>query len=287
MTLSGRGLWTLNVLRACSIISLIMAIVASWATLVKSFVVTRFYFFDAINEVLLSMVCVFMLLSECSVAEAYFTKHWPLFSRRSSLVSLGIAEVMIGFTLLGHLNEGFASKQNLGNAFHSLLLSTGVIISFIGVCNFIASFVYRETSTGRTARMMRSFTYKEPELPSNSPAMDYKMRSPSPVTDYKTRSASPASTYNNAPYPMGYRGELGSPTPPTSVSACDHDCDHEHSRERDSELGDLGGYRQHLAVPERMYSHRTFRTAGMKSDTSSVYSRTVNGTSLYDPKDRI
>ena len=77
-------------------------------------------------------------MSEVSVCQSYFDKRWPLLGSKSSLVTIGIAEVIVGFFLLGNLNETAASKQNLGYSFNTLLTSAGVIVSFIGVVNFAA-----------------------------------------------------------------------------------------------------------------------------------------------------
>ncbi|RPA95574.1 hypothetical protein L873DRAFT_1812688 [Choiromyces venosus 120613-1] len=151
-----RGFYILNIIRCCSVISLLMAIVAAGISLVKSFVVTKFYFFDAINNVFLSIFCVLLVMSEISVFPAYFDKRWPLLGSKSSLITIGISEVIVGFFLLGNLNETAASKQNLGYSFNTLLTSAGIIVSFIGVVNFIASYAYGDSMTHTTARMARS-----------------------------------------------------------------------------------------------------------------------------------
>ena len=77
-------------------------------------------------------------MSEISVFQSYFDKRWPLLGSKSSLITIGIAEVIVGFFLLGNLNETAASKQNLGYSFNTLLTSAGVIVSFVGVVNFAA-----------------------------------------------------------------------------------------------------------------------------------------------------
>ncbi|KAG0136743.1 hypothetical protein HOY82DRAFT_599010 [Tuber indicum] len=151
-----RGFYILNIIRCGSVISLLMAIVAASISLVKSFVVTKFYFFDAINNVFLSIFCAFLVMSEISVLQPYFDKRWPLLGSKSSLITIGIAEVVVGFFLLGNLNETAASKQNLGYSFNALLTSAGIIVSFVGVVNFAASYVYGDSLTHTTARMARS-----------------------------------------------------------------------------------------------------------------------------------
>ncbi|PWW75266.1 hypothetical protein C7212DRAFT_322689 [Tuber magnatum] len=151
-----RGFYILNIIRCCSVISLLLAIVAASISLVKSFVVTKFYFFDAINNVFLSVFCGLLVMSEISVFQSYFDKRWPLLGSKSSLITIGVAQVVVGFFLLGNLNETAASKQNLGYSFNTLLTCAGVIVSFIGVVNFTASYVYSDSLTHTTARMARS-----------------------------------------------------------------------------------------------------------------------------------
>jgi len=79
-------------------------------------------------------------------------------------------EVCVGFALLGNLNEDFASKESIGTAFSALLVASGVVVTALGVLVYIASFVYRDSATGTTARMVRSFKlHKERRLGLQSP----------------------------------------------------------------------------------------------------------------------
>ncbi|CUS14646.1 unnamed protein product [Tuber aestivum] len=217
-----RGFYILNIIRCCSVISLLLAIIAASISLVKSFVVTKFYFFDAINNVFLSIFCGLLVMSEISVFQSYFDKRWPLLGSKSSLITIGIAQVVVGFFLLGNLNETAASKQNLGYSFNTLLTSAGVIVSFIGVVNFIASYVYSNSLTHTTARMVRSRShmkareldcqhkpYQSSFTPTNNsngsapiaaPARSYSARSHASNRSQETtitRSASAGSTHHD------------------------------------------------------------------------------------------
>jgi hypothetical protein len=74
------------------------------------------------SQIFFSLICLFLVITEMSLAEKHIAECWPLFSKRSSLVSLGIAEVFVGVYLLGSLNETFASRENLGDALYPLLV---------------------------------------------------------------------------------------------------------------------------------------------------------------------
>lgn len=51
---------------------------------------------------------------------------------------MGVAEIVIGFQLLGNLNERYASKENIGYSFNALLMAAGITISAMGLIVFIA-----------------------------------------------------------------------------------------------------------------------------------------------------
>lgn len=51
---------------------------------------------------------------------------------------MGVAEIIIGFQLLGNLNERNTSKENIGYSFNALLMAAGIIVGAVGVMNFLA-----------------------------------------------------------------------------------------------------------------------------------------------------
>ncbi|KAF8544050.1 hypothetical protein BDD12DRAFT_906776 [Trichophaea hybrida] len=102
---SPRGFYTLNLLRICSITSLLATIIATSTTLIKSFSGTRFFFFEATSHLFLTTICIFLLLSETSLAPRWFRKNWPLFSPDATLTWLGIAEVAVGMGVLGGVKD--------------------------------------------------------------------------------------------------------------------------------------------------------------------------------------
>ncbi|CCX05935.1 hypothetical protein FPQ18DRAFT_84392 [Pyronema domesticum] len=148
------GFWLLNLLRVCSVVSLLSGFVASWATLVKSFGANKFFFFDATGHILLSSFCTFLIITQCSIFPSYFKTNWPVFARDASLVWQGLGEIGVGISLLANLNEEVASKDILGNSFNTLIIASGACLCLFGLLTVAASFVFSGSSV--TARMARS-----------------------------------------------------------------------------------------------------------------------------------
>ncbi|KAI5813411.1 hypothetical protein BZA77DRAFT_233336, partial [Pyronema omphalodes] len=132
------GFWLLNLLRVCSVISLVSGFVASWATLVRSFGANKFFFFDAAGHILLSSLFAFLILTQCSIFPSYFKTNWPVFARDASLVWQGLAEIGVGISLLANLNEEVASKEILGNNFNTLIIASGACICLFGLLTLAA-----------------------------------------------------------------------------------------------------------------------------------------------------
>ncbi|KAI9789687.1 MAG: hypothetical protein M1816_005862 [Peltula sp. TS41687] len=155
-TLAGPGYIILNILRVMNIIALLMVIVASWVMLVKTFVVSKFFFFDAVSHLITSFVGIFLIVSELPLFKSYYTKNWPLLSQSSGLVTLGAAMVVLGVSILGNLNKEATSQESLGTAFWRIVISSGVLVSLLGFLNIIASFIFRDSALDITARQVRA-----------------------------------------------------------------------------------------------------------------------------------
>ena len=85
------------------------------------------------SQLFFSLIILNLILSELSIAPKYFSECWPLFSASSSLVALGIAEIFLGFQLLGSLNEEFAAVEMLGGVLYALLMTSGIAVLVMGV----------------------------------------------------------------------------------------------------------------------------------------------------------
>lgn len=98
----------------------------------------------------------FLIASEACLFRSYFRKNWPLLSPQHGFVTLGLAMILLGVNTLGNLNENATDVKNLGVAFWSVVISSGIIILVMGVVNIIASYVFRDSKLGITARNVRS-----------------------------------------------------------------------------------------------------------------------------------
>ncbi|KAL0263011.1 hypothetical protein SLS55_001986 [Diplodia seriata] len=154
--LAGPAYIILNVVRALNIVGLLMVATASFLMLVKTIVVSRFFFFDGCSHVITACISLFLIASEACLFRSYFRKNWPLFSPEHGFVALGLAMILLGVNTLGNLNKDATSAANLGMPFWSVVISSGVIILVLGFVNIVASYVFRDTRLRITARKVRS-----------------------------------------------------------------------------------------------------------------------------------
>jgi hypothetical protein len=81
-------------------------------------------------------------MSEINVYPKYFEKRWPLWGPKSSLVAIGVSEMVVSCLLLGNFNDPAASKETLGYSFHVFLVSAGAITFTVGTVNVFAVSIY-------------------------------------------------------------------------------------------------------------------------------------------------
>ncbi|KIW99937.1 uncharacterized protein Z518_10865 [Rhinocladiella mackenziei CBS 650.93] len=156
-SLAGAGYVVLNVIRVMNIISLLTVIAGSSVMLVKTFVVSHFFFFfDACEHVIRVILSGFLVLTELPLFKSYIARNWPLFSARASFVMLGVAMICLGNSMLGNLNKQATSQKNLGLPFWRLVIASGIIVLVMGPINILASYVFRDTKAHLTARQVRS-----------------------------------------------------------------------------------------------------------------------------------
>ncbi|KAJ4294545.1 hypothetical protein N0V90_008236 [Kalmusia sp. IMI 367209] len=154
--LAGPGYIILNVLRAINIITLSSVVASSVVMLVKTFIVSKFFFFDATSHVVTALVGMFLVISECSLFRGYFARNWPLLSPSHGFVGLGCSTMVLGFNMLGNMNKQATSQESLGMPFWRLLVASGILAIVIGFFNVVASFVFRDKARHITARRVRS-----------------------------------------------------------------------------------------------------------------------------------
>ncbi|KAF1946184.1 hypothetical protein EJ02DRAFT_263554 [Clathrospora elynae] len=154
--LAGPGYIILNVMRGLNIIALASVIASSVVMLIKTFIISKFFFFDATSHVITAIAGLFLMVSECSLFRNFFARNWPLLSPAHGFNTLGCAMMVVGLNVLGNMNKEATSQKSLSLPFWRLLVASGILAIVIGFFNVIASFVFRDTSRHITARMVRS-----------------------------------------------------------------------------------------------------------------------------------
>ncbi|KAI9680569.1 MAG: hypothetical protein M1817_004009 [Caeruleum heppii] len=164
MPMAGPGYVILNVLRCYNIIALATVMVASWVMLVKTFIISKashlsllnFFFFDSVSHVVISTISMFLIVSELCLFRTYFAKNWPLLSPSSGFVTLGVAMMVVGVSILGNLNKQATSQESLGLAFWRIVIASGIVIIVLGFANIVVSYVFRDKRLDVTARQIRA-----------------------------------------------------------------------------------------------------------------------------------
>ncbi|KAF2018126.1 hypothetical protein BU24DRAFT_165151 [Aaosphaeria arxii CBS 175.79] len=154
--LAGPGYIILNVMRAMNLIVLGSVVASSVVMLVKTFIVSKFFFFDATSHVVTALVGMFLMVSESSLFRTYFARNWPLLSAGHGFVSLGCAMSVLGLNMLGNMNKEATSQESLGLPFWRLLVASGILAIVMGFFNVVASYVFRDSSRHMTARRVRA-----------------------------------------------------------------------------------------------------------------------------------
>ncbi|KAL8915654.1 MAG: hypothetical protein Q9172_006796 [Xanthocarpia lactea] len=155
--LAGPGYIILNVIRAMNIIGLLAVIVASFSMLVKTFIVSKFFFFDAVSHVITAALSMFLILTETPLFRTYILHSWPLLSPAHGFVTLGILMTIVGVSVLGNLNKEATSQKSLGTSYWRIVISSGIVVVILGITNIFASYIFRQRKLGVTARQVRTY----------------------------------------------------------------------------------------------------------------------------------
>ncbi|KAF1986598.1 hypothetical protein K402DRAFT_421068 [Aulographum hederae CBS 113979] len=154
--LAGSGYIILNILRVMNIIGLLAIVAASVVMLVKTVQISKFFFFDGCSHVITALSSLFLIVSELPIFRTYFATNWPLLSASHGFVTLGAFMIVIGLNILGNLNKEATSQKSLGMAFWNIVIASGIIVLVLGVFNIIASYIFRDSASGISARRVRS-----------------------------------------------------------------------------------------------------------------------------------
>lgn len=155
-SIKGPGMIVLQILRACTVITLLTAVAACWVLIIKIDKSIGFFFFDAVSLFFTSTISVFLAISELPLARSYFQRTWPVLADDSGFTWLGLAMLLIGCNILGKLNQPHNGSDEMGLPFWQLVLAAGILSLTFGLLNIICSLIFRDGAQGISARNVRS-----------------------------------------------------------------------------------------------------------------------------------
>ncbi|KAL2223463.1 hypothetical protein M432DRAFT_58010 [Thermoascus aurantiacus ATCC 26904] len=215
-SLAGPGYVILNAIRVMNIVVLLSIIAASAVMIVRIDIVNSFFFFDAATHVITAGISIFLIISELPIFRRYFDHNWPLLGQESGFVTLALAMVILGVTVLGDLNTPAASQEALSLPFWRIVVSSGILAMVLGVLNFVASFIFRDRANSLSARHVRSYGAVAPQKVTRSSSQKsfrLSLNRENTFSSYRTASMSSRtmSMRPGARFPV----KISSPTNPT------------------------------------------------------------------------
>ncbi|MCJ1279730.1 hypothetical protein MMC21_007554 [Puttea exsequens] len=170
--LNGSGYIVLNIIRGINIIALLSIVAASFVMLVRTFVVSKFFFFDGVSHVITGFLALALIITEVGLFRRYLSNNWPLLSINSGFITLAILMIILSISILGNLNKTATSRKALGSTFWQLTIAAGVLGGIIGVINIFANYLFRDKARGLTARQVRAYGSTAPQK-AMSPELGY------------------------------------------------------------------------------------------------------------------
>lgn len=155
-SLAGPGYIILNCIRGLNIIGLLAIMAASVVLLVRTTTHSSLFFFDALTNVVSLCSAIFLMFSEMNLFNAYYARVMPLLSPDHGFVALSLALFVLGVDLLAKLNHDSDTRQALGLPFWRVVIAAGILCFILGIINFVASYVFRDSKQGITARQVRA-----------------------------------------------------------------------------------------------------------------------------------
>jgi hypothetical protein len=155
----GVGMIFLQVLRACTVISLCMAIVACWILMLHLGQGHPWFVFEGASLFFLSVFAMGLVLTEFPMINKvrnFLHNNFGMLGPDSGLGWLGTCLVIIGCNILGKLNQPAFQAKKIGGPFSDLTLASGILIIIFGVANVISTFLWSDRKEGITARHVRT-----------------------------------------------------------------------------------------------------------------------------------
>ncbi|EGS23180.1 uncharacterized protein CTHT_0008430 [Thermochaetoides thermophila DSM 1495] len=197
----GAGHLVLNILRALTMIGLLIVMAAVWAMIVLSILKGHFDFFDTISHVFIFFTSIFLFVSELNlrIFRGWFERNWPVLSQYHSLAWLGIAQIVIGCAVLGDLVKPGYSQETIGLAFWRAIVAAGILSLTFGWFNIFASIIFRIPESNITARMIRSEGSLAPQRAANKTIEDVLPHEYPPSLSHRDHFFPPPPTYFKQP----------------------------------------------------------------------------------------
>jgi hypothetical protein len=79
-----------------------------------------------------------LIFTEIPLFRSYLARNWPLFSRDSGFVMLGVTMILLGNAILGNLNKEATSQESLGLAFWRVVIASGIVVIVMGFVNLFS-----------------------------------------------------------------------------------------------------------------------------------------------------
>ncbi|KAH6639401.1 hypothetical protein C7974DRAFT_130636 [Boeremia exigua] len=293
--LAGPGYIILNIQRGLNIIALASVVASSVVMLVKTFIVSKFFFFDATSHVITAIAGLFLIVSECSLFRNFFARNWPLLSPSHGFVTLGCTMMVLGLNMLGNMNKEATSQKSLTLPFWRLLVASGILAIVIGFFNVIASFVFCDRSRGITARRVRSrgaMTLSEVDAESMHYDFDPKHKAFT-ISSHHTgsvssrshvgqslpmRNGTPSVRNGTPPMRMGSPPAMGAPTPRVDCGSPQLEPQHSSNRLSAFAFSPMSAFKSVRGSFLPSYHSTSPPKPGfLGRPSSSIYSRTTYG----------
>lgn len=84
------------------------------------------------------MITVILIISELPFFRGYFDDNWPLLGQDSGFITLALALLILGVSILGDLNTEATSQESLGISFWQIVLSAGILAMIMSAINLVA-----------------------------------------------------------------------------------------------------------------------------------------------------
>ena len=199
----GIGMIVLQILRILTVIGLTAADVSCWALVIHVEQNAAYYIFEAASLIFISFICTFLVFSEFPMIKwvrNWYRARWPLFSDHHGPGWLGVAIMIIGFNLLGKLNQSSFDSSKVGMPIWQLVLASGILNVTFGALNVFCGLVCVDRKDGINARDVRS---------KGSLAEAHSQNIP----DHYSRDGSPASSIRDEKRRTKFMSQLWHKTP--------------------------------------------------------------------------